>query len=119
MKLITQVFALNVAALIFSSIASADNAVGTWGMDCGPADVLKIQTQKNEVLVYLHNPTVGWKAWKGIGSHTDVFLKSYQAVVQQAMAQGKKITVRFPAGHNCAATDYSSKPYMVNLSLDV
>ncbi len=111
---IIQIFSL-LSMIMFSLNTVADSTVGTWGIDCGPATVKAIQTQKNEVLVLLENTEANWTVWKGLGKRSDNFIDSYQAVVQQAMAQQKKIILRLPITDKCNTTDYYTSPFMVRI----
>lgn len=102
--------------LVSSNVVFADNSIGNWARDCGPATVEAIQAQKGEVLVSIKSTgEEGWTVWKSIGKTTDIFIDSYQSLVQQAMAQNKQVLIRFPIEENCSETNYSSSPLMVRV----
>lgn len=53
-----------------------------------------------------------------LGVPGDALTQSYQSLIQQAMATGLYVTIRFPDGHDCSANDYTTLPLMVNVSLE-
>jgi uncharacterized protein YdbL (DUF1318 family) len=96
---------LFVITLSLSSFASA--------IDCSSAKVIAIQSQADSVLVRLENGS--WNVWKNLGAHNDARTQSYQSLAQQAMAMDLNVQLRFPDGHDCAVSDYSTVPSMIRI----
>jgi hypothetical protein len=92
--------------LFCSSIAQA--------ADCGPYTVVSIQAQSGDVLVYLTDQT-GSGFWKELGPWSAPSTKPYLAVVQEALAMGRQITLRYGDPYACTSTDYVTAPYMVRM----
>ena len=81
--------------------------------ECGPFKVKAIQSQQTTVLVYVENSD--GKYWKNLGYVTDLWMNSYQSLVQQAMVTQQNIWLRYPAEHECSSTDYETATFMVRV----
>lgn len=83
-------------------------------VDCGPYLVEHIQAQKTDILVLLREPgAAAW--WKSLGTWSHPATSHYQALIQQAMASGRAVVLRFNDPYTCASTDYGTQPEMVRL----
>lgn len=97
--------------------ALAGAASGTaWGQatDCGPYKLTAIQAQSGDLLANVVDASGNY--WKEIGAWTAPATKPYQALLQQALATGTGIVLRYTiVGYNCAQTDYGNVPVIVRL----
>ena len=76
--------------------------------DCHYTEISEIQSQTGNILVLVVND--GKRVWKNLGSHSSGNISSYQSVAQHAFAAGVSVMLRFPDGHDCTTTDYSTVP---------
>lgn len=83
-------------------------------VDCGPAEVIAIQSQNSDVLIRVS--IAGAESWKSLGLHTSNYTKSFQAIAQQALASNLNIVLRYPDGYDCTATDYGTAPMMIRIT---
>lgn len=81
--------------------------------DCHYLKVTSIQPQSSNVLVQVQNSSGTY--WKSIGNYSSESTSSYQAIIQQALATGFKVMLRFPSEHNCNVTDYETKPIAIRI----
>lgn len=85
-------------------------------VDCGPYKVMSIQTQETDLLALLKSQN-GQESWKQIGSWSKPSTKPFLAVLMQAYAMKKNITLRYwNDNYNCDETDYITVPWMVRMS---
>lgn len=85
-------------------------------VDCGPYKVMSIQTQETDLLALLKSQS-GQESWKQIGSWSKPSTKPYLAILMQAYAMKKNITLRYITdNYNCDETDYITVPWMVRMS---
>lgn len=94
--------------------------VSAHAIDCGPYKVVAIQAQTTDVLVLLRSATgQGGDFWKSLGLWSSSSTRPYLAIVQQALATDRWISLRYADPYICSATDYSTQPHMVRLELTV
>lgn len=85
-------------------------------VDCGPYKVMSIQTQETDLLALLKSQN-GRESWRQIGLWSKPSTKPYLAILMQAYAMKKNITLRYIAdSYNCDETDYVTVPWMLRMS---
>ena len=94
-------------------IASFALATQATALECGPYDVISIQSQSTNVIVRVEDDS--GKYWKNLGLYTDDWVNSYQSLAQQALAADKSVVLRFASDHDCSSSDYTTATQMIRI----
>lgn len=70
--------------------------------------VRHLQVENYAVLVYLEGLN-----WHMVGRHSEAGTKEKLSVLLSAQATGKSVTIRYPAGYDCAAYEIATSSLMV------
>ena len=82
-------------------------------VDCGPYYVAAIQAQSSNVLIAID--VDGNRIWKNLGSHTSEATKSFQSIAQQTLAANSTVMMRFPDGHECEESEFTTVPSVIRI----
>jgi len=86
----------------------------TFSLECNynSVDAIQVETGKLLVLLKINNALF----WKRIGVHSKDLTKSYQSVLQQALATDSRVMLYYEDDdYNCQSTDYNREPTKIRL----